>query len=53
MRKSIRSRTQSVRLTDYERFPNQAISDHVDLIEEAMMAESEPIGHNQTTKDEN
>lgn len=53
MKISTRTRIQSVRLNDYERFHNQAIKEHGELIEEAIMAELEPIDHVQAMKDGN
>lgn len=53
MKISTRTRIQSIRLNDYERFHNQAIKEHGELIEEAIMAELEPIDHIQAMKDEN
>ncbi|XP_050889990.1 uncharacterized mitochondrial protein AtMg00820-like [Lathyrus oleraceus] len=47
------TRTKSVRLIDYEGFPDQAIDAECDLIEEAMMVESEPINLNQLMDDSN
>lgn len=36
VRRSTRSKTQSVRLNDYEKFPDQAMRENGDLIEEAI-----------------
>lgn len=43
VRRSTRTRTKSVRLTDSERFPDQAIDVKADLIEETMITKSKPI----------
>lgn len=40
VRRSTRTRVESVRLTNYELFPDQEIDVKGDLIEEAMMIES-------------
>lgn len=52
MGRSIRVRTQSVKLTDYERFPDQATCENGDLIEDAITTKCEPTDFNQTLKDE-
>lgn len=53
LRRSTKARTQSVRLTDYERFSDQAIGKNDDLIEEEIIAQCEPTKLNQALKDEN
>ena len=53
-RRSSRTRTESTRLSGYERFPDQAVDADGDLIEEAMMmAEAEPIDLDQAMSDSN
>ncbi|GAU25658.1 hypothetical protein TSUD_265850 [Trifolium subterraneum] len=52
-RRSTRARVESVRLNDYERFPDHAIRQDGELLEEAMLAESEPINLDQAMKDSN
>lgn len=51
--RSKKSKTQSIRLNAYEMFPDQAIWENGDLVEEAMMVESEPLDHVQAIKYEN
>jgi hypothetical protein len=53
IRRSTRTRAQSVRLTDFERFPDQAVGQDGELLEEAMLAESEPINFDQAVNDSN
>ena len=54
VRRSTRTRTESIRLAGYERFPDQAVDTDGDLIEEAMMiAEAEPINLDQAMNDSN
>lgn len=50
---SIKSKTQPIRLNDYEMFLDQAIWENGDLVEEAMMVESKPLDHVQAIKYEN
>ncbi|GAU22886.1 hypothetical protein TSUD_376970 [Trifolium subterraneum] len=52
-RRSTRARVRSVRLNDYERFPDHAIGQDGELLEEAMLTESEPINLDQAMKDSN
>lgn len=53
VRRSSRAKNQPIIVNDYGRFPNQAIRENSDLLEEVRMVESEPIDHDQAMKDEN
>lgn len=53
IRRSTKSRTQSMTLTNYEMFHDQSLAGECDLIEDSKMTESKPINLNQTLKDEN
>ena len=42
-----------MKLNEYDRFPDQAVDEEGNMIEEAMLAESEPTDLNQAMKDPN
>ncbi|KAK2365584.1 putative mitochondrial protein [Trifolium repens] len=51
LRRSTRDRVQSVRLNEYDVFPDQAITEDGELINEAMIAELEPVTLEQALND--
>ena len=51
LRRSTRDRVQSVRLNEYELFPDQAITEDGELINEVMIAELEPVTLEQALND--
>jgi hypothetical protein len=51
LRRSTRERMQSVRLNEYDVFPDQAITEDGELINEAMIAELEPVTLEQALND--
>jgi glycine cleavage system H lipoate-binding protein len=53
LRRSTRERVQSIRLNEYDVFPDQVITEDGELVNEAMIAELEPVTLSEALKDSN